>query len=45
MIKRSSRLQVKKELPHLLDGADMLSSNAWMKWDKKQENHSKRHNP
>jgi hypothetical protein len=26
-----------KQLPHCLDAADMLSSDAWMKWDKKHK--------
>jgi hypothetical protein len=45
MLKRSSRIAVKKEIPHPLESADMLSSSAWMKWAKKQEKQSIQHHP
>lgn len=45
MLKRSSRIAIKKEIPHPLESADMLSSSAWMKWAKKQEKNSIQHHP
>jgi len=37
MVKLTIRRSVKKDLIHPLEAMDILSSDAWMKWAKKQE--------
>ncbi len=37
----TNKIRNKKDIPHFLDIADCLSSNAWLKWSKKQEKAAK----